>query len=328
MRPSSSRKDGDEPAMLIQPAQRRYCTGILDSTRWDAYRPRPGDIVIATYPKCGTTWMQRIVSLLVFQSSEPRPVMEISPWIDRRRPEPAELMMAQLEAQEHRRFLKSHLPLDGLPFHDEVRYVHVARDGRDACLSYHHHWSGLSARALEALDRMGLADETLRCLYPRAPADPAEHFHRWLTEGAIPGDTDGAPLPSFFHFERSWWAARHRPNLLLVHYSDLKADLAGEMRRIAGFLGIQVASERWPELVAAAEFDAMRRDGDALMGSVALSFEGGGRRFFNQGTNGRWHGIFRAADLALYEAKVKALLPPACARWLAAGRLGARLRQV
>jgi aryl sulfotransferase len=310
--------------MLIRPAQRVYRTGVVDSTRWDRYRPRPDDIVISTYPKCGTTWMQRVVGLLVFQTPEPRPIMEISPWIDRRSAtEPVAAVLAQLEAQAHRRFLKAHLPLDGLPLHDEVRYVHVARDGRDACISYHHHWSGLTAATLEALDRIGLEDETLGRLYPRAPADPAEHFHRWLTRGVIPGDEDGAPMMSFFHFERTWWEARHRPNVLLVHHGDLKADLPGEMRRVAEFLGISVASDRWPALVAAAGFAAMRRDGDALMGSVAVSFRGGGDRFFHQGTNGRWRGVFRTADLALYEAKLRAEFPPACARWLAHGRSGA-----
>lgn len=307
--------------MLIRPAQRVYRTGILDSTRWGRYRPRPGDIVIATYPKCGTTWMQRIVSLLVFQTPEPQPVMEISPWIDRRPTQPVDEVFARLEAQAHRRFLKSHLPLDGLPFHDEVRYVHVARDGRDACLSYHHHWSGLSDRTLAALDRIGLVDDGIGRLYPRAPADPAEHFHRWLTRGAVPGDEDGAPLPSFFRFERSWWEGRRCPNVLLVHHNDLKADLAGEMRRLADFLGVAIAPDLWPELVAAAGFEAMRRDGGALMGSVAASFEGGAARFFHWGTNGRWRGVFREEDLALYDAKVAALLPGPCARWIAAGRL-------
>ena len=72
--------------MLVRPAERIYRTWIIDSRRWERYRPRPTDIVIATYPKCGTTWMQRILDLLVFQNAEPRPVMQLSPWIDRRFP--------------------------------------------------------------------------------------------------------------------------------------------------------------------------------------------------------------------------------------------------
>lgn len=63
--------------MLARPATREYRTWILDSRRWQRYRPRADDIIIATYPKCGTTWMQRIVGLLVFQTPEAKPIMEI-----------------------------------------------------------------------------------------------------------------------------------------------------------------------------------------------------------------------------------------------------------
>ena len=65
----------------------------------------------------------------------------------------------------------------------------------------------------------------------------------------------------------------------------------------------------------------MRRAGDALMGTVSANFQGGAARFFHKGTSGRWRSVFREEDLALYEAKVGAMLPPACARWLACGRL-------
>ena len=306
--------------MLVQPAARDYRTWIVDSRRWDQYRPRPGDIVIATYPKCGTTWMQRIVGLLVFRTPEPRPIMQISAWIDRRFPEPVEAVAARIAAQDHRRFLKTHLPLDGLPIHDEVKYVHVARDGRDACLSFHNQGTAFTPEVLDRLDRAGLEDESVGRPYPRIPADPGEHFHRWLTEGAVPGHEDGSPTMSFFHFERTWWDERHRPNVLLVHYNDLKADLPGEMRRVADFLGISVLPDVWPGLVDAAGFETMRRDGEVLMGSAAASFQGGAARFFHEGTNGRWRGVFRDGDLPLYDAKIEAELPPACARWVAHGR--------
>ena len=306
--------------MLVQPAGREYRTWIIDSRRWAHYRPRATDVVIATYPKCGTTWMQRIVDLLIFQTPEPRPIMEVSPWLDRRFPEPVDALTARIEAQDHRRFVKSHLPFDGLPIHDEVKYIHVARDGRDACLSFHNHALGFTPQMLDALDRAGLEDETVGRAYPRFVADPAHHFRRWLSEGAVPGHEDGSPAPSFFHFEQSWWDQRQRANLLLVHYNDLKADLAGEMRRVADFLDISVAPDLWPELVAAAGFRAMRRDGTVLLGKVAAIFQGGSSHFFHQGTNQRWRGVFADDDLALYDAKAAAQLSPACAQWVANGR--------
>ena len=200
--------------------------------------------------------------------------------------------------------------------------MHVSRDGRDACMSYHNHGTALTSETLAQLDRIGIEDETLARFYPRFPDDPADFFHQWLTEGVHAGDGDGSPLMSFFHLERSWWEERHRPNVLLVHYNDLKADLLQEMRRIADFLDIAVAPDLWQHLKAAAEFEAMRRDGTELMGRVAGMFTGGAARFFHRGANGRWRGIFRDEDLALYQGKVLSAFTPELASWVEHGRRG------
>jgi aryl sulfotransferase len=258
--------------MLIEAAKREYRTWIFDSRRWQHYRPRKDDIIIASYPKCGTTWMQRIVGLLVFQTPEPMPVMQISAWLDRRFPQTIEAAIAQIEAQEHRRFLKSHIPLDGMPFYDEVKYIHLVRDGRDACMSFHNHVMEFTDVMLRLLDKSGLEDPAVARPYPRPLADPAQHFHRWISEGAVPGHEDGSPNMSFFEFEKTWWSARKQANVLLVHYNDLKSDLSGEMQRIAEFLGISVAPSLWADLVQAASFETMRRDGDVLMAKTASLF--------------------------------------------------------
>ncbi|MFO1067823.1 MAG: sulfotransferase domain-containing protein [Geminicoccaceae bacterium] len=309
--------------MPVREPTREYRTWTVDSRRWQAYRPRPGDVVIATYPKCGTTWMQRIVGLLLSRDPTPRPVMDIAPWIDRRFGEPLEATMALIEAQTQRRFLKSHLPADGLPIHAGARYIHVARDGRDASLSYHHHLAGLAPEVLARFDAEGLGDPTIGRPFPPLLADPADHFHRWLTQGAVAGESDGLPFLSFFAFERSWWAVRHLPNVLLVHYARLKADLAGEMRRIAAFLEVEVPAALWPALVEAAGFEAMRRDGDVLMGRMARVFRGGAAAFFNEGRNNRWQGHYRAEDVALYAAKAATAGDPSFGRWLGDGSLEA-----
>ncbi len=139
----------------------------------------------------------------------------------------------------------------------------------------------------------------------------------------MPGHQDGSPSMSFFHFERSWWDERERANVLLVHYNDLKADLAGEMRRVADFLGISIPADVWPELVEAAGFEAMRRDGAALMGKVAALFQEGSNRFFHKGTNERWRGVFREAGPRALRCQGQGDVLPACARWVANGRLTA-----
>jgi aryl sulfotransferase len=293
-----------------------YKTWAHDSTRWESYQPRYGDVVIATHSKCGTTWMQRIVSLLIFQSPEPCPVMEISPWIDARFMMPVEFMRDYIEAQSHRRFVKSHLPFDGLPYFEQIRYIHVARDARDACMSFFNHCSAFTPLAYEMLDQA--APELGP--YPRCPDDAREFWRRWFTRGVLAGAQDGYPDVSFFDLEATYWHARRRENLLLVHYNDLKADLDGEMRRIAAFLSIETPRDLWPRLVEAATFEAMKRDGETLLGRANDIFEGGADRFFFKGSNGRWRDVMTADDLALYE-KAATRFTPGLARWIENGRL-------
>jgi hypothetical protein len=172
--------------MLSRKATRVVRDFTCDSRRWTAYKPREGDVIIATAPKVGTTWMQQIVCLLIFQSPEPRQLAKLSPWIDSRFRGPVEQMLDSIEAQTHRRFLKSHLPLDALPIYDEVKYIHVAREGRDACMSLLNHYSSFSQEALEGFDRIGLSDETINRPFPRTPKGEREFFLYWIADSQRP----------------------------------------------------------------------------------------------------------------------------------------------
>jgi aryl sulfotransferase len=299
--------------MDMKTTQRVLRTWHMDSRRWAGYRPRAGDVIVGTYPKCGTTWTQQIVSLLIFQSPEPRAVMATAPWIDFRAGQPAETALAMIEAQDHRRSLKTHLPLDALPFHDEVRYIHVARDGLDAFMSWHNHTRGY--KRMHVLDAAGEGDETIGRAYPRPAADPREFFRDWM--GQNPANETDVSARSFFDTERTWWAARDKPNMLMVHYTDLKADLDGQMRRIADFLGIETPKSLWPQLVEAATFEAMRREGKSLMPTADTAFEGGHEGFLFQGRNQRWRDVLTEEDITLYRTTATRELPPDLNTWLA-----------
>jgi aryl sulfotransferase len=307
--------------MLVRQPTRVVRDWTCDSRRWSGYKPRAGDVIIATAPKVGTTWMQQIVNLLVFQSTQPRTLGEVSPWIDCRFRQPIEEVLPAVEAQTHRRFFKSHLPLDALPIYDEVRYTHVARDGRDACMSLLNHYNSFSAEALEGFDRIGLSDETINQRFPQPPKTEREFFLHWIAQSE-----DGSHermSDFFFSLERSFWDERRRPNLLLVHYNDLKADLSGEMKRVAEFLGITTPDALWPKLVEAASFDAMKRDGATLMAQAERHFIGGAQSFFYKGTNNRWRDVLADADLDQYQRKIDAQRSPSLTRWLSEGRLAA-----
>jgi aryl sulfotransferase len=190
---------------------REVRTPEMDNRRWDGFAVRPDDIVIATYPKCGTTWTQRIVDLLVFQDPAPRAIMETSVWLDARFFAPLEDDVATLEAQTHRRFIKSHLPFDALPIYDTVKYVHVARDGRDAFLSWHNHARGFTPEAEMRIGAVIAGDPVLAAMLgggppPETPEDPQVFFQSWIAQAeGEPRTGPGADL-SYFDFENTYWS--------------------------------------------------------------------------------------------------------------------------
>ena len=123
----------------------------FDSTIWNDFQFRDDDIVIATYAKAGTTWVQQIVSQLLFNGEEGMEVAEMSPWLDLRVP-PKQAKLPAVEAQSHRRFVKTHLPVDALVFSPKARYLYIARDGRDVVWSMYNHHATANDLWYEALN--------------------------------------------------------------------------------------------------------------------------------------------------------------------------------
>ena len=305
--------------MLSRAPLRTVKDRVRDSKHWDRYKPRPGDVVVASFPKVGTTWTQRIVSLLIFQSAKPVPIVQTHPWVDCRFQTPIDVMIPMLEAQTHRRAMKSHLPFDALPIYDEVKYIHTARGGLDACFSFHNHFLNFTPQFIGAIQRIAQEDGATGSPPPPAPEDPREFFLSWIERH----DDDVVPVAdAFFDIERSYWTERQRGNLLMVHYNDLKADLSGEMKRIAAFLGIETPAALWPELVEAARFENMKNEGAALLPGIEMAVRGGHKTFLDKGTNGRWRDVLTKDDVARYRERAAAELSPGLNDWLEYGRKG------
>ncbi len=301
---------------LIRPAVREVRSRIFDSARWAGYRPREGDVVVATFPKCGTTWTQRIVSMLIAGDAAPAPAP--GPWFDFRLGPPVGASLAQAEAASTRRYLKSHLPYDALPVYEGVKFIHVARDGRDSAISFHNHLRGFQAHMRDVIHAVGESDPKFRGQpMPQTPEDPSAFFKGWLIDGGASGD----PGASYWEVERSYWAARREPTMLLVHYNDLKADPAGEIARIAAFLEIELPAPVMAGITAAASFDEMKKNGAAILPGFENVWVNGADTFLNKGVNGRWKGVYDPADLELYERRVAEEFSPALAAWLEDGRL-------
>ncbi|MGH3755578.1 MAG: sulfotransferase domain-containing protein [Pseudonocardiaceae bacterium] len=298
----------------------RYRTLVEDSAQWKGFPFREGDIVISTPAKCGSTWIRMICALLVFQTPDfDRPLAEISPWFDMLRTDRDEVVAA-LQAQPHRRFIKTHTPLDGLPLDDRVTYICVGRDPRDVSFSLHNHMVNLDMDDFFADRRKAVGLEDLGELPPdgppAVPPTEIEWFWQWADD-TKPAVQSLISLAALLHHIRTFWAATAgAPHLVLLHYDDLQADLEGQMRHLALRLGIDVPEQRWPELVPAARFAEMRRRADDLVSSWGDPRRRDNAKFFHRGTSGQWHARLTEDDLRRYHQRVAELGDPEVAGWL------------
>lgn len=287
----------------------RYRSSDEDSARWAGFPFRDDDIVISTRSKSGTTWTQMICALQVFQTPDlPAPLAELSPWLDWLA-EPRDAVYAQLAAQRHRRFIKTHTPLDGVPLDPRVTYLVVARHPLDMAVSLYHQGGNIDRERLRLLTGQPAPDG------PPAPRRPLrEWLHSWIGWEADPRE-DLDSLPGVLWHYRDAWTRRTEPNVVLVHYDDLSADLSGQMRRIAERLAISVPERIWPQLVEAATFTRMRSRADQLVPDPSGVLRDR-RAFFRQGVSGAGRDLLTPAELARYRARTRLLGPPDLLDWL------------
>ena len=281
----------------------------FDSTIWNDFEFRDDDIIIATYAKSGTTWLQQIVSQLLFDGEEGMEVAEMSPWMDLRIP-PKQVKMPLVEAQTHRRFLKTHLPVDALVFSEKAKYIYIGRDGRDVVWSLYNHHSTANDAWYDALNNTpGLVGPPIE----KPPSSITQYFHEWL-------DGDGHPFWPFWENTRSWWDIRHLPNVHVIHFADLKRDMAGEIRRIADFLEIPVNEDIWDSILLHCSFDYMKANATQSVPLGGAFWDGGAKTFIHKGKNGRWRDVLGEEEVKKYEQRALDELGPECARWLAEGQ--------
>jgi hypothetical protein len=297
----------------------RYETIFADSARWDGFVFRPGDIVISTPAKCGTTWLQMICALEIFQRTRfDRPLDRISPWLDVLM-RPLGDVLADYEAQTHRRFIKTHTPFDGLPFDDRVTYICAGRDPRDVAVSWDVHISNINPSTFLTLreDAVGAVDldDLLAAAPPPPSATPQERFWSWV-DPPVPGKAI-SDLEIMLHHLNTFWQVRDQPNIILLRYEDLLDDLEGQMRYIAGRLEIAIAETVWPDLVKAATFTEMKGRASELAAEASHNeFYNDRGQFFRNGSAGQWRQILSDEELPRYAARVAERAPADLAAWI------------
>lgn len=293
--------------MGIEAERVPYRNFVWNSDRWDGVDLRPDDIIISTAPKCGTTWMQMQVALLLFRTPDlPAPLASLSPWLDMNT-RPLGEVRAELDAQTHRRFIKTHTPLDGLPWDDRVTYLHVARDPRDAAMSWDNHMANtdldrfvkarINAVGLDDLEELGMSGPP-----PPPPADPVDRFWFWAEGDG--SDSGPARLNALIHHTRTFRDAAEEPNVHLFHYGDQRADLTAEMTRLATALGVEPPTA---ELVDAACFERMKSRADDLVPNSDTPFWHSSSQFFHKARAGEWRALLGDGGHQRYAAAVRAV---------------------
>jgi hypothetical protein len=299
-----------------------YRSGLTDSSRWAAFAFRPGDIVISTPSKCGTTWMQMICALLIFQSvALPAALTSLSPWMDMRL-RPLDEVLRRLEAQKHRRFIKTHTPLDGLPQIAGVHYVTVGRDPRDVAVSMDHHRANLNGDVIESLSASPAerdpSDQRAAAARPSRPTGQRERVLQWIRDERAPAANLDSLRAIVWHLVGAW-SRRHEPMVTVVHYNDLSHDLEHQMRYLAARLDITVTEGLWPTLVQAATFERMRARAADLVPDERLGLFFDDQSFFRSGTANQWRLTLTEHDLESYQQLVRSLTSSDFAAWLERG---------
>ncbi len=304
LRPRNSISSQRQPAVMLTERGLATLTRAeyaLKASCWADFPLRHGDIVISTPVKCGTTWTQMICALLIFQDANlPAALKELSPWLDDA-PYWREAVNS-LTAQKHRRFIKSHLPLNELPIDPRVTYIVTARNLLDAALSFYNH------------EKKNIEHRELAALKARRLPSPRDFLLRWIATDNDVHMPQSNLFPGMLQHLADAWNRRNELNVVLLHYQELATDLEGEMRRVAARLGINVPEKKWPALVRAATFGEMRAAADRIQPEDGL--EDSPQDFFHKGVSGAGRELLTDAELAYYHARTAQIAPRDFLTWL------------
>jgi aryl sulfotransferase len=272
-----------------------------------------GDIVVADPFKAGTTWTQRIVQQILQNGEEKEGgLSDTSPWLDSSWGDHVGMLKVLKDQREagKRRVIKSHLPADALPIAPEARYVFVGRNGKDLGISFHNYLYNFSAPTMATINQMHAewsGDSTPLVI----PADMQEFFDKWL-------DTNGFDCCDLLDIMKSWWELRDEPNVLLLHYSQLKKDLRRQIARLAEFFSIDPKTLRMNAIVEHCSFDYMseRAEKMAPFGGTHMS---SAKAFFHKGLKRDHRTELTPPQVQRFDRAALEKLGKECAHWLETG---------
>lgn len=284
---------------------REYIGPVTDTRVWKNFELRADDIILSTPPKCGTTWSQAIIMMLLNGAAETeRQVWTDSLWLDCGLRDQAEAVQI-LNDQSTRRCIKSHTPLDGIPFRPDVTYITVYRHPIDVHFSLEKHVANM-------------VSDVLRYLYPEKEGAA---FERFLTAPATESGTDDMTLASLLYHYRSFKQWSHLPNVHFFHYADLTRDPAYAIRRYAGAMGLSPSDALIDEITAATAFTSMKNVTQKTQGTSGAGAFKDMAGFFHSASSNKWVGRLSDAEVEAYNTKFAEIARPSEVAWLENGDL-------
>jgi hypothetical protein len=239
----TSNESAPEPAVVGPPPW-------IDETIQQRIEWRDGDIVVSVPPKSGTTWTMNIVhQLRTGGDATFADIYGEVPWLEfvpRPGADVAELVATiDRMPRDRRRAFKSHAAPPTLPYLQptsgtDVRYVVIVRNPDEAVASFR---PFIDAHSDEWFELWQVPKELL------VGPDFATFFAQIGSQ---------ALMPMIFGFVASWWPLRDAPNVLLLHYADLKREHEASVRRIADFLGFAPTPAQWPAILEHTSFAWMK----------------------------------------------------------------------
>ncbi|XP_032093355.1 sulfotransferase 1C2-like isoform X2 [Thamnophis elegans] len=256
-------------------------TSLLDNTAANLellrnFKAQPDDLLICTYPKAGTTWVQEIVDMVQHGGDKQKcaraPIYERIPFIDLFPMKPISSGLEMAEAMPSPRTLKSHLPVQLLPpsfWEQNCKIIYVARNIKDTIVSYFHFH-----RMNQAMPKPGNWDQFL------------ENF---LTGQIAWG--------SWFEHVRGWWEAKEHHPILYLFYEDIKEDPTREIQKIAHFLNFELPDPLLKEIVEHTKFETMKSNPMAnYLTLPAFVMNQSLSPFMRKGIVGNWKEHFTVAQ--------------------------------
>jgi len=158
----------------------------------------------------------------------------------------------------------------------------------------------------------------------KEPMDPIVEF---LVTDFESDNVNVMSLSYVLHHLQSFWDRRDDPRIALFHYSDLQADLPGQLRRLATVLEIPLDESKVRELAAAASFAAMRDNAEMVAPNGDVGIWRSTTDFFHRGSNGQWREVFDDEMLRRYDERAAALATPDLLAWAHSGWGAVQLAQ-